>query len=310
MCNLIKTNPSKTSLATNTRVQALAEQNVTVMATIVMRSSEMKYWFKSCDVLECVHANTAQEDGTNQWQASERAVVHDEGPWNSLSSSANANLGSRQKVLGRHQPPPPSGQRAQCLIIKRVGGGVGWGGCSLDEQPASFKITINTLLLSSVLTSGGEQRRRTPPCDSFLSHPRLNLCQSRLQSGETIRLSAGFFFCLQPEMVWLFKNVCGFTFSWVEKDVSRRTSWTVTPHVPSVHRLEAAENAAECQHPRSAAGWPMNKRWIRAWFSAAGSLASILHRDKTLSTNRPVAADTAVRFNTYGLVPARHCWET
>lgn len=91
------------------------------------------------------------------------------------------------------------------------------GSRSPDEQPASLKITGNARLLSAsspILDSSGWEvgRRRTPSLWSPF-HVEI-LCQSCLQSGKTIRPSAGFNFCLFPKTGGAVKkkNLCFYIF--------------------------------------------------------------------------------------------------
>lgn len=87
------------------------------MATVVMRSSDL-YSCSFPDVLQSVHASTAQDGETNQWQAFESAVG-DEGLWNSLHSKANANLAARQQALACHQPSPSLIQATSSMLIQQ-----------------------------------------------------------------------------------------------------------------------------------------------------------------------------------------------
>lgn len=144
------------------------------------------------------------------------------------------------------------------------------GAALLDEQPASLKITVNALPSSApspILTSGrggGEENA------SVLSPKRFFTAALRFSAnhvGNQARRSdraPGFIFCFLPKTERVLqkkKKKSGWflRFDELESTFSRHASWTVT-HVPSAHRLEAPENAAGRQHPRSAAGRPMNKR--------------------------------------------------
>lgn len=190
----------------------------------------MKYSFQSCDVLHRVHANTAQEDRTNQWQASERAVKHDEGLWNSVRSSANANLGTRQTILGRHQPSPSSIQ-AESSMLNHQGGADLWMS-SQHLLKSLWILSYWVLWVQSWHPEGSGEKNTFIFSDSLRAIPSFHihvqiLCQSHLQSTRQSDWAPG-----------------GFTFSCVEKYLSRHTSWTVTPHVSSVHQLEAPKDVA------------------------------------------------------------------
>lgn len=137
------------------------------------------------------------------------------------------------------------------------------GAALLDEQPASLKITVNALLSSApspILTSGrgrrGGERLRPFPKALFTAALRFSANHVGNQAGVHFLFPSQDGAEKKKKKSWCFFLLRFHELKSTFHDMHRGT----VAHVPSAHPLEAPENAAGRQHPRSAAGRPMNKR--------------------------------------------------
>lgn len=194
MHNLIKTSSSKIFLATNGKV------TVAVTSVFAYCSGRMPAQHKRVEPIS----------GRLLKVLSYVMTVHGAAR---RAHQLDANSAGRQRPLARRRPSPtpPCGAKSSTLNHQE-------GAVLSDEQPASLKITVNALLSSApspILTSGGEEGRRTPPSfpKALFHSSRVEiLCQSRRQSSETIRSSAGvhFLFPSQDGVGFAKKNPGGF----------------------------------------------------------------------------------------------------